>query len=149
MDVSLRLYKGVVQLPTSYFVARDGFYVTDTPLESVPVEQTEGLRRAILAALARGNPPISRDEARARLNSKNDPLLRATGARSWFALDRETAGLWSLVEQDGLYEIQVDQPMETRGWHEDKSKRVHFPPGTPVDDVIDRLIAMIQDRARE
>jgi hypothetical protein len=149
MDISLRLYKGVVQVPTSYIVVRDGFFVTDTPLESVPVKQTERLRQAIQAAIERGNPSISRDEARVRLHRKDDPLLQATGARSWFALDRETKGLWGLIEKDGLYQIRVSQPMKTHGWHEDETKRVLFPPGTAIEDVIDRLIMMMQECARE
>ena len=144
MHISVRLHKGIVFIPTAYRVTRDGFFVTDAPLESVPVEQTERLRQAVLSAIERGNPPISRDEARVRLNSKDDPLLQATGAQSWFALDRQTKGIWNLIEKNGIYEIRVGQPMETHGWHDDKSKRFRFPPGTPVDDVIDRLIAMIQ-----
>lgn len=149
MTVSPLLHKGVVHVPTSYIVERDGFYVHDTPLESVPVEQTEALRQAILAAIERGNPPISRDQARAVVHSKDDPLLRATGMRSWYALDRQMKGSWNLVERDGLYEIRVDQPMKTHGWHEDKSKRIQFPRGTAVEDVIDRLIAMIQECAQQ
>jgi len=146
MHISLRLYKGVVHIPTSYF---SGYFVTGVPLESVSVEQTERLRRAILAAIARGNPPISRAEARALINSKDDPLLKATGARSWYVLDRQTQGLWSIDEKDGVYQIRVDEPMQPRGWHEDKTKRVEFPPGTPVEDVIARLIAMIQECTRQ
>jgi len=148
MHVSLRLYKGVVQIPTSYFVERDGFFVTDAPIDSVPVEQTERLRQAILAAVGRGNPPISRDQATALLNDQKDPLLQAAGARSWYALDRQTKGLWS-IETNGICEIRVNQPLKTQGWHEDKTKRVQFPPGTPVEDVIERLIAMIQECARQ
>ena len=146
MHISLRLYKGIVHIPTSYFT---GFFVTDRPLESVSVEQTDSLRNAILAAIARGNPPISRDQAEALLSSKDDPLLQATGARSWYVLDRQTMGLWSLDEKDGIYQIRVDEPMQPRGWHEDKTKRVEFLPGTPVEEVIDRLIAMIQECARQ
>jgi hypothetical protein len=145
MHVSLRLYKGMVHIPTSYF---SGFFVTNTPLESVAVEQTERLRQAILTAIGRGNPSISRDQARTLLHSKDDPLLKATGARSWYVLDRQTQGLWSIDEKNGLYEIRVDEPMQPRGWHEDKTKRVEFPPGTPVEDVIDRLIMMIQECAQ-
>jgi hypothetical protein len=145
MNVSLRLYNGVVHIPTSYFV---GFFVDNRPLESVPVEQTEALRQAIMIAIERGNPPISRDEARALLHSKDDPLLKATAARSWYVLDRQTTGLWSIVEKSGLYEIRVNEPMRPRGWHEDKTKRVQFPPETLVEDVITRLIAMIQECAR-
>lgn len=149
MPVSPLLHKGVVHIPTSYLVERDGFYVHDTPLESVPVEQTEAMRQAILATIKRGNLRISRDQARAAIHSKDDPLLRATGARSWYALDREMTGSWSLVEKDGLYQIRVDQPMETHGWHEDESKRVRFPAGTAIEEVIERLIAMIQEYARQ
>ena len=76
-------------------------------------------------------------------------MLAATGARSWNALDRQMKGSWSIDEKDGAYQIRVDEPMEPRGWHEDKAKRVQFPPGTPVEDVITRLIAMIQECARE
>jgi hypothetical protein len=146
MHVSLRLYKGVVHIPTAYF---SGYFVNDTPLESVPAEQTARLRRAILAAVGRGNPPISRDQAQILLNSKDDPLLRATGARSWYVLDRQTKGLWSIAEKDGVYQIRVDEPMQPRGWHEDRTKRVEFPLGTPIEDVIARLIAMIQECARQ
>jgi hypothetical protein len=146
MDISLRLYKGMVYIPTDYKVEGRGFYVSRPPVDAIPVEHMERLRGAILAALARRNPPISPEEARAALSDRgNSAILSATRAKSWYALDQQTRGLWSLVENEGLYEIRVDQPMKTHGWHEDKSKRVLFPFGTPVDDVIDRLIAMIQE----
>ncbi len=145
MNVSLRLYKDVVYVPTCYAISA-GFYFENVPLEAVPVEQTQRLQQAIQAALGRGNPPISSDEARALSSSNDNPLLKATHARSWYALDRQTAGLWNL-RKNVLYEIRVNQRMEPRGWHEDKTKREQFPPGTPVGEVITRLIAMIQERA--
>jgi hypothetical protein len=150
MNISLRLYKGIVHIPTSYIVERNGFFFEGTPLDSVPVEQTEKLRQAILAAMGRDNPPISRAEVGAALSdSKNSAMLAATRARSWSVLDRQTQGLWSIVDRSGFYEIRVKEPMAPRGWHEDKTKRVQFPSGTSVDEVIERLIAMIQERARE
>jgi hypothetical protein len=149
MNISLRLYNGTIYIPTSHIVERDGFFFEGAPLDSVPVEQTERLRQAILTATERGNPLISRDQARVLIHDKGSPLLKATGARSWNALDRQTEGLWSLRGKNAVYEIRVNQPMEPRGWHEDKTKRVEFPPDTPVEDVIDRLIAMIQECARQ
>lgn len=149
MHVSLRLYNGVVHIPTSRRVEPHGFWVEDAPFESVPVERAQELRRAILMGIERGNPSISADHARALIHSKSPPLLKATGARSWHVLDRDTTGLWSVTDRNGVYEIRVDEPMEPRGWHEDKSRRVTFPPGTPIEDVIDRLIAMIQERAQQ
>ena len=149
MIVSPLLHKDVVHIPTSYRVASDGFSYEHTPLESVPVEQTERLYQTILAAVGRGNPPMSRDEFGNLSTSKTTPMLMATGARSWHALDREMKGSWSITDRNGFYEIRVDQPMQPRGWHEDKAQRIEFPPGTPVEDVITRLIAMIQERARQ
>jgi hypothetical protein len=115
----------------------------------VPAEQTERLKQVILTAINRGNPPISLDKFRSLSGSKNSALLKATGAHSWYALDRQTTGLWGIAERNGLYKIRVKQPMETHGWHEDPEKAVHFPAGTPIEDVITRAVAMIQERARE
>jgi hypothetical protein len=148
MNVSLRLYKGVVYLPTTYAISA-GFYFDHSPLESIPIEQPQRLQQAIRAALGRGNPLISGDEARAFSSSSDNPVLKAMGARSWDALDRQTEGLWSLREKNAAYQIRVNRPMEPRGWHEDKTKRVQFPPGTPVDEAIARLIAMIQECAQQ
>jgi hypothetical protein len=150
MVVSLRLYNGVVYVPTSYRVEGNRFLFQDIPLEAVPVEHTDSLRRAILVAIERGNPPISFEKYKSELDSKDDPLLKAAGARSWGVFDRQTKGLLSLEEEeDGGYRIQVSRQMEPRGWRDDPGKGVHFPAGTLVDEVIARLIAMIQERSRE
>jgi hypothetical protein len=147
MNISLRLHNGIVHIPTSHDVG--SFFYEGNPIASVPVEQTKELRQAIVTAIGYGNPLMSRDQARALIHSKNPPLLKVTGARSWHVLDRDTTGLWSLTDRNGVYEIRVDEPMEPRGWHEDKAKRLSFPAGTQVEKVIDRLIAMIQDRAQQ
>lgn len=149
MDISLLLCDGIVHITTSYLVEKKGFFFEGAPIESVPANQTLELRGAIVRAIKRGNPTISIDQYRSLSGNKHSVLLKATGARSWSVLDRQINGLWSVAEEDGLYAIRVKQPMQPRGWHEDKTKRVEFPPGTPVDEVIDRLIAMIQECARQ
>ena len=149
MIVSPLLCKGIVHIPTSYVVERGGPFFEGAPLESVPIEETRRLRLALLAAMDRGNAPISRAEVAAFRTANMRPMLAATGARSWYDLDKRMEGSWSLVEKDGVYQIRVDQPMKPRGWHEDKTKRAEFAPGTPVEDVIDRAIAMIQERAQQ
>jgi hypothetical protein len=35
------------------------------------------------------------------------------------------------------------------GWHEDPEQKVDLPPGTTVDDVIDRMIAILQEAAQK
>jgi hypothetical protein len=147
MNVSLRLYNEIVYIPTSHDVG--SFFFEGDPVSSVPVERTEQLRQAIMTAIGRGNPQITRDEARILIHRKDPPALKITGAKSWHALDRDTTGLWNITDRNGVYEIRVDEPMEPRGWHEDKTRRVSFPAATPLEEVIDRLIAMIQERARQ
>jgi|SRR5579863_1448034 len=148
MTVSLILHNGVVLIPTSYTIQK-GFYFEHSPIEAVPVEKTQELREVLLAAVERGNPPVSRAEAKALSGSKSTPMLKATGARSWNALDLQIKGSWSLKDRNGVYKIQVDRPAQPRGWQEDSDKSVEFPPGTSLDDVISRLIAMIQERAQQ
>ena len=140
---------GDVNVPAkAYYGAQTQRAVENFPISGQPLPgrliAALGLVTPWLAALERGNPPISRDEARVRLHSKDDPLLQATGARSWFALDRQTTGIWGLSEENGVHEISVGRPLETHGWGQDESKRIQFLPGTAVDDVIDCLGYIIQ-----
>ncbi len=149
MDISISLLRGIIYIPTSYRVVSDKYYCQHSPIEIVPVEQAQELKQAIRIAVARGNPPISGEEVR-RLNATLEgSVLEAAGGRSWNKFDREKTGLWGFAEKNGLYKIRVKKPMEPLGWHEDKEKTVNFPAGTDIDEVIDRLVAMIQDRARE
>ena len=149
MDISVLLRDGVVYIPTSYRVDRKGFFFENAPIESVSANRTSKLREAIVTTIQRGNPSISLDQYKSLSGSKHSVLLEATGTRSWDVLDRQINGLWSVAEIDGQYVIRVKQPMQPRGWHEDKTKRVEFPSGTPVEEVIDCLIAMIQECARQ
>src|SRR5215471_13823503 len=119
MDISLRLYNGIVYIPTSSRIEGAGFFFTGTPLEAVPVGEAETLQLAILTAIGRGNPPISFDEYKSRLDRKDHPLLKATRVRSWYALDRQTKGLWSLAEKEGHYQVYVWRPRKDRGWEVD------------------------------
>lgn len=148
MHISCDLYKGVVYIPTSYKV-RGSYHYLHTPVSVVPAAQTDNLRNAFLGAMVRGNPPITEDEVIDLQANNKSAILQATGARSWAKYDRERVGVWSLVRDDGVYAIYVKHPMKPRGWHEDKSKRVVFPEGTAAEDVIARLVELIQERQRE
>jgi hypothetical protein len=148
MDISCDLYRGVVYIPTSYAI-RKGFYFMHTPVAAVSAEQTDNLRDAFLEVMARGNPPITEDEVIELQAKHKGAMLQATGARSWSKYDRERTGVWSLLEDNGLYEIYVKCPLKPLGWHEDRRKRVVFPDGTSAEEAISRLVDMIQERQRE
>jgi hypothetical protein len=148
MNISICLHKGTIYIPTSYRVIRDGYHFQHSPIEVAPVGQIQHLKRAIQIGAARGNPPISGEEVRRLRAAKKGTVLGAAGARSWKKFDREITGLLSMAEEDGLYKIRVKKPMESHGWHEDKEKARNFPAGTDVEEVIDRLVDLIQERAR-
>jgi hypothetical protein len=56
---------------------------------------------------------------------------------------------WNIVEEDGSYQI-IGNRMHSGGyWEEDPDQKVQFPPGTSVDQVIERMIAILQSAAKQ
>jgi hypothetical protein len=149
MDITLCLYKGTVYIPTAYLLKKGPLYFFRSPIAAVPIMRSEDLREAILAAIKQGNPEISAEEYQARSRAKTGSLLEVTGSKSDYKFDREVSGWWSVSDRGGLYAIGVDIPYPKYGWHEDKEKRVQFPADTSIDDVVSRVVAMMQQRERE
>ena len=74
-------------------------------------------------------------------------LLKYAGVKTWAAFARD-ASVWNLEENDGVYRI-VGHRVHAKGyWVEDPAQKIEFPPGTTIDGVIDRMIAILQDAAR-
>jgi hypothetical protein len=138
------LRNGVAYVPTVVKL-RTGAYVDIDPVAVVPVANTEGLRRAFLDTIARENaivPPPPKD------NWPPPVLLKYAGVKTWSAF-AHGASTWSLKEKDGAYEIVGYRTHQKGYWEEDPNQKTNFPPGTPVGDVIDRMIAILQDAARK
>lgn len=130
----------VVYVPT--VGKRGGVYTIIEPVAAVPVDNTDGLRRAFYDTIARKNVPI--------LPSKGTwptPLLpKYAGAKSWSAFARD-ASTWSIKENEGGYQIVGHRKHPKGYWVEDPEQKVEFPPGATVEQVIDRMIAILQDAA--
>jgi hypothetical protein len=138
------LKKGVVYLPT---VVNQGtaVYMDIEPVRTVRVADTEGLRRALGDTMSKPNAfvPPSIEDAR-----KPPVMLKYTGDRSWSALQR--SGLcWDIQNKDGQYKIAGHRIHEGRYWKRDPKQTIQFPPGTTADDVVDRVIGILQDAARQ
>jgi hypothetical protein len=74
-------------------------------------------------------------------------LLKYAAVRSWSAFARNTL-LWSIEDEGGVFQI-VDYRKHPKGyWQEDPDQKTQFPPGTTIDGVIDRMIAILQDAAQ-
>lgn len=144
MFLSCTLKNGIAYLPTAA-KTEAGFYLSGEPVAVVPVANTEALRRALQDVMDRGNaivPTPKRD-------AFPPPVLpKYAGAKSWSAFMRG-ASEWKIDERDGIYEIVPyrKDPDGGPGWVPDRKGRADFPAGTKRDDVIDRMIAIVQDAA--
>lgn len=122
---------------------RGGAYTTIEPVSVVPVTDTEALRRALIDGIGRKNITLP------LLKGKRPPpvLLRYAGVKSWSVFARSSSS-WNIIDNNGVYQI-IGHRMHPDGyWVEDQNQKIEFPPGTALDAVIDRMIAILQDAAR-
>ena len=136
------LKKGSVLIPTLAKV-RGGPHWTVEPVVVVRVTDTDALRDALREAIARGNPIIPKIPSR---EARSVPAaLKRAGFKSTLAFKRDSLGWW-LTEDGGVYTIEG--LMEKEGYHggkvTDPDQTETFPPGTSVETVIDRMIAILQ-----
>jgi hypothetical protein len=142
MMLHVYLRAGTVYIPT---VAKreGGAYTEIEPVAVVTVTHTEELRRSLLDATAKRNivvpvptgtwpPPV---------------VLKYAGVKSWSAFARN-ASTWSIKEEGGVRQI-VGYRKHSKGyWEQDPNQKTQFPTGATIDDVIDRMIAILQEAAR-
>jgi hypothetical protein len=134
------LRNGVVYVPT--VGNRRGVYTVIEPVAVVPVSNTEGLRAAFRDAIARKNidvPPVK--------GKWPPPILpKYAGVKTSAAFDRG-ASTWNIRDDDEKYKI-VGYWRHPDGYRvEDHAQTIEFSPGTSIDIVIDRMIAILQEAA--
>jgi hypothetical protein len=56
---------------------------------------------------------------------------------------------WSIKYNDGLFQIVGQQKHANGMWKDDPEHRYTFPSAATADDVIARMIAILQDAARQ
>jgi hypothetical protein len=144
MLYKLYLKKSTVYIPTTVNQAR-AVYMDVEPVTVVPVADTEALRRAMRDTIPKENRfvPPSVEDAR-----KPPVLLKYTGDKSWSAFMRGTSP-YSIYEKDGKYQIEGYHVHRKGYWERDKNQTIEFPVETPLDDVIDRTITVLQDAAKQ
>jgi hypothetical protein len=83
-----------------------------------------------------------------QLKMRESPLSYSnTGDKTWSAFMRGTSPWW-ISEKDGKFRINGLR-VRDRHWEPDPDQMIHFPVGTPLDNVIDRMIAILQDVAKQ
>lgn len=143
MHWSLYLRKHVVLVPTTGKLDDEPVYREMEPVSVVPLSNTDGVRQALHSAIARGNPSAP------RYTPGNFPpavVLKYAGVRSWLAFARSTL-FWGIQQTDGAFQI-VGYRLHPKGyWQSDPQQKIKFPPGSTADEVIDRMISILQDAA--
>jgi hypothetical protein len=137
------LKKGMVYLPTTV-VDKNRVYRDVDPVTVVPVADTDALRRAMWNTIPKENRFVTPSVEDAR---KPPVVLKHTGDKSWRGFMRGTS-LRSIYEKDGKYQIEGYRLHRKGYWEQDPDNVIKFPAGTPLDDVIDRMIAILQDAAQ-
>jgi hypothetical protein len=138
------LKNGIVYVPT---VAKltTGAYVDVDPVAVESVANTVGLHRAFSEAIARENAIINPPS-----KGKWPPpvVLKYAGTKSWPAFARDMS-MWSIEESSETYQIVGYRDHPDGYLARDRSQTISFSPRTKVDTVIDRMIEILQDAARQ
>lgn len=138
------LRNGVVYVPTVVRL-KTGAYMNVEPVAVMPAANTEDLRRAFRDTISRENkivPNPPKDEWPPSV------LAKYAGVKTWAAFARNASG-WSIEETDGHYQIVGYRKHRKGYWEEDPNQKIGLPSGSTFDDVIVRMIAILQDRARQ
>lgn len=144
MLITCFLRDGVVYLPTVARRASGPIYTDIEPIVVVRLDDLVAVRQALQDSQKKGNPIIPDSDPR---ELRPPPIiLKYARVRSWSTFFR-TAWTWSIRDDDGLFKI-ISYRKHPRGyWEQDLAQEIKFPPGTTVDDVVDRMIAILQEAA--
>jgi hypothetical protein len=139
------LKKGFIYIPT---VVNQGtaVYMDVEPVTVASIADVERLRCTL-----RDTIPERNDFLAPSVEDAHRPavVLKYTGDRSWAAFTR-TASYWSIYEKGGNYQIEGHKRRPGTGsWTPDPERTIKFPSGTKVDEVIDRMVTILQDSTTE
>lgn len=138
------LRQSIVYVPT--VGKRGAVYTIIEPVAVVPVTDAKFVRRAFLDAIARENVTVLPHPK----GTKWPPpvLLKYAGVKTWASFARD-ASTWNIEVNEGIYQV-IGHRLHPKGyWVEDPDQKIEFPPGSTVDDVIERMIVILQDAARK
>jgi len=123
MNCVISLRSGIVYMPTMGKMGK-GFYRGVEPVAVAPAKNTEALRQALKATIARGNPVVPQPQ---RQQDWPPPVvLTYAGVKSWSAFERGLQ-VWDINESDGIFQI-AGNVRGPHGWWRTRSKQLRFRP---------------------
>ena len=142
MDLQCDLRGKTVYVPTTAKYDA-GFWTVTEPVDVVSVSDTDGLRRAFERAHRAGNPVLPTP---ARHNRPPHFCVKYARVKSWGEYARGL-NIWVIDDRDNAWSINGYQKSPHGGFKRDPEKKTTFPPGTSIDVVVDRMIAILQESA--
>ena len=121
----------------------EGFYRGVEPVTVVSASDIDGVRKALRETIARGNPVVS---ILRRSEIPPPVLLKHAGVKNWSAFERGME-FWTIKEKDGVFQIAGQSKRDDGGWRADLDRTIDFPPNLVMDDVIERIVAIVQEEA--
>jgi hypothetical protein len=145
MLITCYLRAGTVYVPTVARRVSGPIYTEIEPISVVSLSSFDSVRQALRESLKRGNAIIP-DPGPRELRAP-PTILKYARVHSWSAFFR-IASTWSIRDDDGLFKIIGYRKHPKGYWEQDIENEITFPSGTNVDEVIDRMIAILQETAR-
>lgn len=136
------LRKGLVYIPAVAKI-REGGHMDVEPVAVVPVSNSDGLRQAFRDTMARGNPVIP---SPTRNNYPPAVQLKYAGVKTLSEFWRGTKN-WHISDISGAFRIHGHRRGSDRHLQRDPEQVIAFAPGVSTDEIIDRMIAILQEAA--
>jgi hypothetical protein len=146
MLASCYLRNGTVYVPTMARRASGPIYTDIEPFVVLPLNDIRAVRQALLDAVTRENAIIPDPDPKAL---RAPPIiLKHARVRSWAAFFRN-AWMWTIRSDDGVYKITGYRKHPKGYWEPDQNQAIKFAAGQGADEVVDRLIAILQEAAAQ
>ena len=137
------LRKRVVYLPVLAKEKRGGHRTID-PVAVAPVSDEDALRRAFHETIAQGNPVVT---TALQPNYPEFVVLKHAGVKDYTTFTRGTL-TWIIEKKSGEYRI-IGQRRLRGAWVDDPDQTIALPQGAGVDDLIERMIGILQAATKQ
>ncbi len=140
--VGIYVWRGKAYLPVLAQL-ESGPFMDIEPVYTAGLNAEE-LISAVEKVLAAGHPRRP-DPTREEIRKRKDPVLAATKARNWKEMAR-TGAAYDITWTDKEIRVEMSRLDKKGRWEWDPAKRRHFPPNTPLLDIIATILEDIRSR---
>jgi hypothetical protein len=138
------VWKGKAYVPTEGQVFPGGGFVDIDPVSVVELANPP-LVEAIMASLSLGHPPVASLTPQ-EWTTRKDPILIATGARSWSELYRHGEN-YTIEWTPERVLLQLSDPDPQGGWNFGIERQLHFPPDVRLETLVDAILRDIASKS--